>query len=42
MDSFVRPNRLSTVEQSVILYAVGRLKDAKLNEVRTKLRKLFS
>ncbi len=41
MDSFIRPNRLFTVEQSVILYAAGKVKDAKLKEVRAKIRSLF-
>ena len=41
VDSFVRPNRLFTVEQSVILYAAGKVKDAKLKEVRAKIRGLF-
>jgi mRNA interferase MazF len=41
-DSFIRPNRLFTVEQSVILYAAGKVKDSKLNEVRAKIRELFA
>jgi mRNA interferase MazF len=41
-DSFIRPNRLFTVEQSVILYAAGKVKDSKLWEVRAKIRDLFS
>ena len=41
-DSFIRPNRLFTVEQSVILYAAGRVKDSKLREVRAKIRDLFA
>ena len=41
MDSFIRPNRLFTVEQSVILYAAGKVKEAKLKEVRAKIRGLF-
>ena len=41
VDNFVRPNRLFTVEQSVILYTVGKLKDAKLKDVRAKIRGLF-
>jgi mRNA interferase MazF len=39
---FIRPNRLFTVEKSVILYAVGKVKDSKLNEARAKIRNLFS
>lgn len=41
LDSFVRPNRLFTVEQSVILYAAGKVTDAKLKKVRAKIRGLF-
>jgi mRNA interferase MazF len=41
-DSFIRPNRLFTVEQSVILYAAGKVKDSKLREVRSKIRELFA
>lgn len=40
--SFVRPNRLFTVEQSVIAYTAARLTTAKLEEVLRKLRQLFS
>jgi mRNA interferase MazF len=42
VNSFIRPNRLFTVEQSVILYAAGKVKDAKLREARAKIRDLFS
>jgi mRNA interferase MazF len=41
-DSFIRPNRLFTVEQSVILYAAGKVKSEKLNEIRAKIRELFA
>jgi mRNA interferase MazF len=41
VDSFIRPNRLFTVEQSVILYAAARVKPSKLQEVRAKIRQLF-
>ena len=41
LDSFIPPNRLFTVEQSVILYAAGTVKDVKLKEVRVKIRGLF-
>jgi mRNA interferase MazF len=41
-DSFIRPNRLFTVEQSVILYAVGKVTDSKLKTVRAKVRELFA
>lgn len=42
MDSFIRPQRLFTVESSVILYSAGKVKNAKLNEVRSKIRELFT
>ena len=42
VDSFIRANRLFTVEQSVLLYAVGKIKDAKLQEVKSKIRQLFA
>ena len=41
VDSFIRPHRLFTVEQSVILYAAGKVTEAKLKEVRAKIRGLF-
>ena len=42
VDSFIRPNRLFTVEQSVILYAAAKVKDVKLKEVRAKVCELFT
>jgi mRNA interferase MazF len=42
VDSFIRPNRLFTVEQSVILYSAAKVKSSKFNEVRTKIRELFA
>ena len=42
VDSFVRPNRLFTVEQSVVLYSAGKVTDAKLNEAKGKIRQLFA
>jgi mRNA interferase MazF len=39
--SFIRPQRLFTVEQRMILYSVGKVKAAKLTEVLTKARALF-
>ena len=42
MESFIRPNRLFTVEHSVILYSVGKLKLAKLQEVKAKIRRIFA
>jgi mRNA interferase MazF len=40
--SFIRPQRLFTVEQRVILYSAGKIRATKLNEVLTKARALFS
>lgn len=40
--SYIRPNRLFTVEQSVVLYSAARLTRAKLDETLAKLRQLFS
>jgi mRNA interferase MazF len=40
--SYIRPNRLFTVERSVILYVAARLTVAKLDETRARLRALFS
>ena len=34
-------NRLFTVEQSVVLYAAAKVKDAKLKAARAKVRELF-
>ena len=42
VDSFIRPHRLFTVEQSVILYAAGKVKDFKLREVRAQIRDVFA
>jgi mRNA interferase MazF len=42
IDSFIRSNRLFTVEQSVILYSAAKVKSSKLNEVRAKIRELFA
>lgn len=42
IDCFIRPNRLFTVEQSVILYSAAKVKSSKLDEVRTKIRELFA
>jgi hypothetical protein len=42
VESFIRPNRLFTVEQSVILYVAGKVKDFKLREVRAKIRELVA
>jgi mRNA interferase MazF len=42
IQSYIRPNRLFTVEHSVILYTAARLDDAKLDATLAKLRELFS
>jgi mRNA interferase MazF len=42
VDSYIRSNRLFTVEQSVVLYAAGKIKDAKLQEVKARIRQLFA
>lgn len=42
VNSFIRSNRLFTVEQSVILYAAGKISDAKLQEAKAKIRQLFA
>jgi mRNA interferase MazF len=42
VDSFIRPNRLFTVDHSVIAYSAGKIQVAKLDEVRAKIRQLFS
>jgi len=39
--SFARANRLFTVEQSVILYVAAHVSDAKLAEVKARIRSLF-
>lgn len=39
--SFIRPQRLFTVEQRVILYSVGKVNAAKLAAVLAKARALF-
>lgn len=41
LDSFVRPNRLFTVHQSVILRSVGRITGEKLNQVLAVTAALF-
>jgi mRNA interferase MazF len=40
--SFIRPNRLFTVEQSIVLYSAARVTTVKLDETLAKLRQLFS
>ena len=42
VDSFIRPNRLFTVDQSIILYTAAKVSAAKLNEVRARIQSLFA
>jgi mRNA interferase MazF len=42
VDSFVRANRLFTVDHSVIIYTAAMVKSSKLDEVRARIRRLFS
>jgi mRNA interferase MazF len=42
LDSFIRSNRLFTVDHAVIIYSVAKVKASKLEEVRVKIRQLFS
>lgn len=39
--SFIRPQRLFTVEHRVIIYSIGKVKTAKFAEVLAKVRELF-
>lgn len=41
VDSFIRPNRLFTVDHAVIIYSVAKVKSSKLDEARAKIRQLF-
>ena len=41
VDSFIRTNRLFTVDQSVVIYSAARVSSSKLNEARAKIRELF-
>jgi hypothetical protein len=42
VDSFIRPNRLFTIDHAVIIYTAAKVKATKLDEVRAKIRQLFS
>ena len=42
VESYIRSNRLFTVEQSVLNYVVGKVNDLKIEQVRTTIRTLFS
>ena len=41
VDSFIRPNRLFTVDRSVIVYTAAKIKLSKMDEVRAKIHELF-
>ena len=38
---FIRPQRLFTLEHHIILHSVGKVTEAKLDEVLVKVRELF-
>jgi mRNA interferase MazF len=40
--SYIRPNRLFTVEQSMVLYTAAQIHRTKLDETLAKLRQIFS
>jgi mRNA interferase MazF len=40
--SFIRPQRLFTIEQRVVLYSAGKVQPTKLDEVLAKTRALFT
>ncbi len=42
LDSYIRPNRVFTIEHSMILYTAAKVKDAKLQEVKTRICQLFA
>ena len=42
VDSYIRANRLFTVDRSVILYVAAKVNDRKLNDARVKIRELFA
>ncbi len=41
VDSFIRPNKLSTIEKHLVLKELGTVKTTKRKEVLQKLRTLF-
>src|SRR5437868_415520 len=41
LDSFIRTNRLFTVDRSVVIYVAAKINVSKLEEVRSKIRELF-
>jgi len=42
VDSFIRPNRLFTIDRSLIVYTAAKVRPSKIDEVRAKIRELFS
>jgi mRNA interferase MazF len=42
MNSFIRPNRVFPVDQSVIIYSTGKVTQSKIEEVKARLRQLFA
>jgi len=42
IDSFIRSNRLFTVDHSVILYSAAKIRPTKLLAVRAQIRDLFA
>jgi hypothetical protein len=39
--SYIRPNRLFTADEAILLYRAGRISDSKLDEVLNRLFALF-
>lgn len=42
IDSWIRPNKLFTVESSIIRYKIGNLRREKIKEVENKLCEIFT
>lgn len=42
VDSYIRPNRLFTLERSVILYVAAKVKPEKLEETKARIRQFFT
>ncbi|GAC1501076.1 MAG: type II toxin-antitoxin system PemK/MazF family toxin [Candidatus Saccharimonadales bacterium] len=42
LDSYIRPDKLFTVEQSVILSTIGSLKLPKINKILSDIREIFT
>lgn len=41
IDSWIRPNKLLTLETSMVKYRIGKVKQTKIKEVEKKLCKIF-